>query len=435
MKTHYIKRASKQERLKKWIVMCLMLFLSWGNFQVQGLYFFILFQVLYCIVTVWSSRGKGHSVVVAVFFLSFLVTAGSCILTDWPHSFKGYSLVMTIVLMPSFLSYDLLLKDCQKGRLRWEEVIGWLKWGFLIQIVYLPIQFALHSVFELDTNQLLFTDLLHLMENPTFFRQETYYPSAFVWHSAVLAPMLVLAFLLFDSLYVRLLILFDAAVCGNSTALIGVVLTILLIGVHRTKGWVQRMKKKNNVKLRRIVQIAGVFLLAIIVVIGVLGANYIFDQISFLFYRITATQTDSSSKTHLSYYQLYPEALKNNGVFTGLFGTGYASSGYSISRINGQYDTILHWVAESDIIDILISRGIVGFIIQYAFMGLIAIKGAKIDYRYLIAMIVIALQGITYNVQFEYIIFIELLMYGSIQLNKNFFQDAVADKKIHRTSA
>ena len=94
----------------------------------------------------------------------------------------------------------------------------------------------------------------------------------------------------------------------------------------------------------------------------------------YLINRIFNVNSDSSSSAHLSYYILYPQIVEENGWFTSLFGTGYASSGYSITNINGQYSGLRLWVVESDIIDILVSRGILGFISYYLFLFVIALK-------------------------------------------------------------
>ena len=144
--------------------------------------------------------------------------------------------------------------------------------------------------------------------------------------------------------------------------------------------------------------------------------------------RIFEGSKDSSSAAHFSYYLLYPEVLRRNTFLQSIFGTGYASSGYSISQISGQYASLQHCVTESDFIDILISRGFLGFIIYYIFLLQIALKGKNVDYRYTIAMIVILLQGITYNVQFEYLFFIELILYACVGLKLNFFESNSINK-------
>ena len=152
------------------------------------------------------------------------------------------------------------------------------------------------------------------------------------------------------------------------------------------------------------------------------GYSIIYNKVSYLLARVLNVSSDTSSAAHMSYYTLYPQIVRNNGWIASAFGTGYASSGFSITSINGQYAGLQHWVVESDFIDILVSRGVIGFISYYVFLLYIGFKGKKIDYRYIVAIAVIMIQGITYNVQFEYLFFIELLMFGSIKLKINFFE-------------
>ena len=67
------------------------------------------------------------------------------------------------------------------------------------------------------------------------------------------------------------------------------------------------------------------------------------------------------------------------------------------------------------------SRGIIGFIIYYWFLIRIMIKGFKIDYRYAIFIITVLFQGFGYNIQFDYLLLIEILMYILIENRVNFF--------------
>lgn len=408
----------KSTSLKKVLVALTMLFLSWGNFQIRSLYFFVVFEALYFFVKLWEGRGRlvfvRSSAVNAVAIL-LLITAVSGAFSNLPWSYKGYSLIMVAILALTYFAFAYIVDDVRAGALETDDVFRFIRIGFLVQILYLPVQYLLYKAVGFDVNRFLFRDLLHLMSEPTFFRQGAYYPSAFVWHSAVLAPMLVLALLMFDQLWIRAFIVVDAMLCGNNTALIGVLLAAMLLGFF----WIAKRPKA----VREKILITVIFFAAVGAVLIAAGGLWqkIAEKASYLVYRITATDQDSSSAAHASYYLLYPEVLKSNSLFANLFGTGYASSGFSITALNGQYAGLRHWVVESDIMDILISRGIVGFISYYFFLAVIAVRGFKIDRRYTIAVLVVALQGITYNVQFEYLFFIELIMFASAAFGKNFF--------------
>ena len=81
---------------------------------------------------------------------------------------------------------------------------------------------------------------------------------------------------------------------------------------------------------------------------------------------------------------------------------------------------------ECDYINILVSRGIVGFISYYSLLVYIMLKGLKIDVRYFIFIFVILFQGFGYNIQFDYLLLVEIIMFISIRENINFFE--IVDK-------
>lgn len=405
--------------IKKASALLMVLFLSWGNFQIGGLYFYIIFQVLYCIGNLASNKNRiyfSNSILINGIFMFNIISFISGMLTYLPDSFKRYTLLMVVVLIPSYFAYTYLFYECKEDKNYLKDIVYVLKIGFIIQIMYLPIQLLFYKCLNIDLNDIIFNKILHLMNNPTFFRQGTFFPSAFVWHSAVLAPMFVLAMLLFDNIWIRCIILLDAFICGNSTALVGVLLVIVFLVIHFVGQSNAKIGKKLLLSIMLIL-CGGLLFISI-----PKGYSIIYNKVSYLLARVLNVSSDTSSAAHMSYYTLYPQIVRNNGWIASAFGTGYASSGFSITSINGQYAGLQHWVVESDFIDILVSRGVIGFISYYVFLLYIGFKGKKIDYRYIVAIAVIMIQGITYNVQFEYLFFIELLMFGSIKLKINFFE-------------
>lgn len=409
----------KRKSVSEIILMLMFICLSWGDFQIKSLYFFVILQVLYC-VSKWIVRDTDiffcKSLQVNLIYILLMITTFVALVIDIPSSFKKYSIEMACILLVIYFTYTYLYRDISQNSELFDLIIKCIKIGFVIQLLYIPVQYVAYKVLNIDINDLVFREVLSLMENPSFIRQGEFHPSGFVWHSAVLAPMLVLAILLFKNVGVRCLIVFDALICGNSTALIGVIITLGLLLFFYLCSHNYTISKR-----RMIILLVAVMTIACLIMIPQVSAKIVEKFIS-LANRVLQADGDSSSSAHISYYLLYPQYAHDSNILQVLFGTGYASSGNAISVINGQYRDMAHWVVESDIMDILISRGIVGFISYYFFLGYIAIEGYKIDCKYLIAILVIVLQGITYNVQFEYIFVIELLMYASIRLKYNFFE-------------
>ena len=62
------------------------------------------------------------------------------------------------------------------------------------------------------------------------------------------------------------------------------------------------------------------------------------------------------------------------------------------------------------------------------------LKGIKIDIRYFIFIFVILFQGFDYNIQFDYLLLIEIIMFISIREDINFFDtvDKINNQKVKR---
>lgn len=393
------------------ILLLMMIFVSWQNFQIGGVYFFIIFELLYCIISFFCKNKKillSTSKIINWCFILLIISAICGYLSNLPDTYKSYSITMTIILLPTYFFYTYLLDDLKKKKITLDKIVEALKTGFLIQICYLPFQFFMYHIWEIDLNDVIFVKLLHLMNNASFIRQGTYYPSGFTWHSALLAPMLVLSFVLFQSSVVRGIIIMDSFICGNNTALLGVAFIMFVLACKSIKD--------NKISRNRVIAIS------VAVITAMLAFNQIIKKVTYIIYRIIYANLDSSSRAHLSYYTLYPDIIKKSNIINVLFGTGYATSGHAITQMNGQYMSLAHWAVESDLIDILISRGMIGFLIYFGLLLYIAFKGKNINYKYFIVILAFCIQGITYNVQFEYVFMIELVMYSAVVLNQDLFK-------------
>ena len=147
------------------------------------------------------------------------------------------------------------------------------------------------------------------------------------------------------------------------------------------------------------------------------------NSIVYLWERLFGEGTDASTEAHFGYYMDYFTIIRESSLFQVLFGYGYGCSGYPITMMYDRYVTLDCWSIECDIINILVSRGIIGFIGYYAFLIYVMIKGWKIDYRYFVVMFTILIQGIGYNIQWDYVFLMEVLMLFTIKLGINFFDN------------
>ena len=135
--------------------------------------------------------------------------------------------------------------------------------------------------------------------------------------------------------------------------------------------------------------------------------NYVIVRIS----DATTNKADNSSVVHFLYYKNMPAIISNMDFIHILFGTGMGTSGQHYTWFNGQYANLGAWVVESDYIDILLSQGIIGFIVNAYLLIRIIVLSKKYKYWENIAfIIVIAFVGIMYNIQFNWIIVFEMAM-------------------------
>ena len=410
---------SKTRRLD-WVVFLMLMMSSLVVFQYSGMTFFLLMQILFCVLMVFTKKIVVISKIPIVnfIFIELVLTAISAVVGDMRYSYKQSAVIMTIFMIPMYFTATYLYNELKKDKNYLKLLVKAIKVMILLQLCWIPLQAVAYYGMGIDLNKLIFVETLHLLENATFIRSWVYYPSGFSWHSAVLAPLFVIAFVMFDNIFIRALVLLDAMICGNSTAIIGVAVCVCMMAFFYVKenGLHKKIKAKTFLAVIALIVIGGVVLFRFNMWTKVM------DSALYLLNRMFGAERDASTAAHFGYYSDYPQILKDSSVFQILFGYGYGCSGYPITMMYDRYTTITNWAIESDILDILISRGMVGFVGYYGFLFYIAFKGLKVDYRYFVVMVSIMLEGFGYNVQWEYVFFIELLMYFSLKLNINFFE-------------
>lgn len=391
-------------------------------FQFNGRTFFLYLQIIFCIVFIFVYKKVVilPSLLVNMIFLQFILTVISGITGNMTESYKKASLVLALYMIPMYFSvsscFSLIKND--------NSILILIKKAFkamcFFQLLWIPLQYFMYHIGGIDINQVIFVDTFKLLDNASFIRSWVYYPSGFTWHSAVLAPMFVIAFFLFKSLPFRTLIFIDAIICGNSTALIGVLVCACLYFVYIL---IDKYKKKKYTLKAKSIIIGMLFVgIMLIILFRFSLIQVISDRIIYLWTRLFGNEIDASTEAHLQYFADYVTIFQNSSLFQILFGYGEGCSGYTISQMYNRYTSLGNWAIECDIINILVNRGIVGFVLYYVFLMYIAIKGRKKDIRYFIVMISILIQGFGYNVQWDYVFFIELIMFFSLKLNLNFFE-------------
>ena len=117
---------------------------------------------------------------------------------------------------------------------------------------------------------------------------------------------------------------------------------------------------------------------------------------------------------HLSYYTLLPKILTGIPLIEVIFGSGVGTSGYRFTQFNGQYPDKI-WTVESDFTNILLSTGLVGLLLHFAFLVLLTRRLARQgETGWICILWVLAVCGFVYSNQFLWVFLVELMLYCTL---------------------
>ena len=391
---------------------------------------FLWIQILFCTICCFRYK-KVNIIKTPLFLLLFIepfIAGGFALSSTMTIEYKKTAIDLAIMAIPLYISACFISYMIKKEKSTIEIVIGAIKSVIIVEIIWFMIQLLLYRTTGTDINKMIFVDTLHMVDNASFVRSWIWYPSGLSWHSAALAPLFVIGILVFDNTIIRSFILLESFLCGNSTTLLGVTCCFILLFLNAL------YTKKIKIKKQQFL----VFLLIILLFCMAIMTTDLGDKMSMilnnLWTRLFSTEKDASTAAHLGYYSDYFKILKQSTLSQVIFGYGTGCSGYTITSLYGRYANGGTWAIESDYVNILVSRGIFGFVSYYWFLLWILVKGIKIDRRYGIFIVTILLQGFGYNIQFDYLLLIELFMYILISKHINFFDyvDKLNDRKIKK---
>ncbi len=409
--------------LLKLVIAMMLLTSSLMVLQLAGQSFFLILQIVLCIYMFILTK---RVVIEKNFFILFItiesvIAMGFSILSDMPYSYKKGSVYMTLLLVIMYFAsaYLIYMLDCKKIDMNFIKLC--IKTMFILQMHWTIIQYVLFTVMNIDINNIIFVELLGMVEEASAYKVGNYFmPSGFCWHPSVLVPVVVLSYFMFDNYYLKILAVLTSFLCRNSTALICI---ILCIGVSVLKNVIEILRKRKIGK--------KVLILFIIIATVGFGLAYVtgildmvVDKVVYLLQRIFGLVNDhGSGDAHRRYYTEYFNVVDHSSIPQILFGYGIGCSGYPFTEMFGQYGNHASWAVESDIMNILLSRGIFGFALYYGMLFFIAIKGFKISYKYLCTTIILIIGGITYNIQFDWLFLINIFMLYCVNNGINWFDD------------
>ena len=402
-------------------ILYLMVFFStFVLFKLGNITWFTLLQLLLCVYKVLEKRKIPLTSIweINLIYAELIPATLVGAIFNPILSYKKSAIFMGGMSFLTYLTCLYINEQIKKNACTVQLIRAAFKAMALVQIIWVPTQYIVHHISGLDINNLIFVNLFHFTEDASFVRAWEWFPVGCCHHPAVIAPMFVIAYCLFDSPSIKLLIVIDSIICGSSTAFVGVLVTAVCIFLNKAC-----MQKKRLVRKDHLI-ISGIVI--VILMLFLLSQKNMWTAIServfYLYARVSGASKDGSTSAHFQYYLDYLEIVKKSNVFQILFGCGEGCSGMWASQIYGRYSELGNWAIECDIVNILVNRGIVGFALFYLFMFKMGIKGWRINKCYSIITIAIFIQGFGYNVQWEYIVLMEIVFYYCICNRIDFFK-------------
>lgn len=284
----------------------------------------------------------------------------------------------------------------------------------VVQIMWGGIQFFCDHALKININDLLFIDTLHMVNQASQTKSGEITLSGLCWNAGNMAPLIVFGYAFSKNIFIKFLFIVFSFICGSRTVMLGGLTCMFLDFIH----WLA----VNHIRIKKEL----IYLFIFIHFIIFYGFVFQSDVISLLINKstnlletFTTMHMQSSARLHLRYWTSIPHIAANNPILTNLFGFGLGCSGYSQVLYFNQYaDSAYAWVLECDYVNILWNTGFIGFVITYAWIIKYVIMGSRVDFRYLLFFSGILVEGITYNVMFNWCWIAILFLFIFIQYNQ-----------------
>lgn len=293
-----------------------------------------------------------------------------------------------------------------------------LRLSCVLHIVWCLIQFFSYKLLGMDINNIVFVDMLHMAESASSYRNGVLSITGFCWHPSNLVPVLVISCVLLKRWYIWAVSFFIVIYAHSGTALLGLMITFLftlLLYIPRLTARIQKIS----------LSAIFLFILAIVGLVFLLVKTDFFliitEKYQQIYDRIFGGN-DMSSQVHMRYYAMLPFIWSKAGILEILFGCGLGCSGVLFSRYFYQYTQLGAWVVESDPMNHVYSVGIIGALLFYGWLIHLLLKNRGQNKRYLVILACLMICGVTYNVQYVWVIMVELLMGVCMERKIDIFQ-------------
>lgn len=368
-------------------------------------------------LTEWIKCGKlkislKYDRALGMLFITWIISYFICVLrmpSKWKNGIvTGFIQLLFLIIVCIYFSY--------KERFRYLKFyIKGVYISSIIQMIWAYLQIAFNAIGK-DLNVLVFRDFFHMVEEyASQYQFGKLKASGLCWNAGNLAPLVIFGFVYTKKLYMKTLFFVLAFLSGSRTLMFGM-LTCSVIQI------ILRDKTKKTHK-RRTIYLVGIIIGTIFIM--VVNFQTISIQISNVMDLLdirNRVNVEGSASTHLLYWTSVIDVTKINNIVSNLFGYGPGCSGYPFSTFLRLYQDSEKWSVECDYINQLWSYGYIGFFVYYYWYIKNIIKCFKIEKKYIVLFITFLVEGVMYNITFNWVLFLLICIFFLAQKNINIFE-------------
>lgn len=271
-----------------------------------------------------------------------------------------------------------------------------------LNVIWIYIQTFLSAVFAVDINDLLFTQILKMVDVASQYKVHGLVATGLCWNAGGITAALLIVFILASNPWWKLLTLLAGLLTQSSTAFIGLALCACVLILKWLKNASIVIQQKIPFGSISIV-IATIAVFLFMCSVSAELQNTVISYLDITVYRINTilgTRTyDSSAQAHLGYYTNLASLLNNAGIIELFFGYGVNCSGLPYTALFGQYAALDSWAIESDIVNTLLGMGLLGCISLYYWLVKCVIRSWSTNKTVAALIAIFIICGFFYNLQ------------------------------------
>ena len=284
--------------------------------------------------------------------------------------------------------------------------------GGKINILWIFVQTLLSKAANIDINDLIFNQTLHMVEQASQIKASGLVSTGLCWNAGGIAAAIILVVAL-ESTPWKLFAIVAAILTQSTTVLVGIAVVIIYLvfrAIANSKSHL-RFSVVNIIIIFFIVSMVVGVIICVPSVIATLNSIWAstHDRLMSFFGN---SELDSSATAHFDYYNNIPELIKRMDVSQFINGYGIDCSGLPYTKLTNQYFWLDSWFVESDIVNTLLGMGIMGILCLYYFLFTV-VKATKRNQMIILTFVTVAyiVCGFFYNIQsvtYSWLILVEV---------------------------